>query len=155
MIHELKIEPQYYEAVRNNRKTFEIRKNDRDYREGDYLALNELTDSGEQYTGRSILVRVKYIMSDERFCRDGYVVMGFERSGIKTAGTILYEIGQRQDIRKTNLDRLKELSAKDMAGIVMCPIECGAGKINCSKDDTVDCYDCTHKWLTSEFVPEE
>lgn len=104
MIHDLKIEPRYFEAVINNRKTFEIRKNDRDYREGDYLALNELTDSGDQYTGRSILVRVKYIVSDYRFCREGYVVMGFERCGIETDGTILYVIGQRQDMCKTNLD---------------------------------------------------
>lgn len=34
MIHELKIIPQYFEAVVKGIKTFELRKNDRDYKVG-------------------------------------------------------------------------------------------------------------------------
>lgn len=33
--HELKILPQFYNAVTSHRKTFEIRKDDRDYQVGD------------------------------------------------------------------------------------------------------------------------
>lgn len=51
MIHALKTEPQFFEAVIDGSKTFEVRKNDRDFRVGDYLALNELDDTREGYTG--------------------------------------------------------------------------------------------------------
>ncbi|MGC4668415.1 DUF3850 domain-containing protein, partial [Enterococcus hirae] len=39
--HELKILPEYFEAVTSGRKKFEIRKNDRDYKVGDRLYLRE------------------------------------------------------------------------------------------------------------------
>ena len=41
MIHELKIWPKYYEEVSMGHKTFEIRKNDRDFKKGDTLILKE------------------------------------------------------------------------------------------------------------------
>lgn len=75
MIHELKILPEYFYLVRCRIKTFEIRKNDRDFKEGDMLALNEWnTDNG--YTGNSILVGVDYILSDPQYVKEGYVIMG-------------------------------------------------------------------------------
>ena len=40
-LHTLKIYSEYYDAVRNGIKTFEIRKNDRDYKVGDTLRLRE------------------------------------------------------------------------------------------------------------------
>ena len=41
MLHELKISPEYYDAVVNGIKPFEIRKNDRNYSVGDALRLRE------------------------------------------------------------------------------------------------------------------
>ena len=41
MVHALKIYPEYYEAVKSGKKPFEVRKNDRDFKVGDILALNE------------------------------------------------------------------------------------------------------------------
>ena len=77
MIHALKTLPKYFEAVLENRKTFELRKNDRDFKVGDYLALNEW--NGEIYTGRALLVKVTYILNpnDILICSAGYVIMGF------------------------------------------------------------------------------
>ncbi|EKE9396609.1 DUF3850 domain-containing protein, partial [Listeria monocytogenes] len=43
-VHELKILPEYYEDIVAGRKTFEIRKNDRDFQVGDYLILKEFKD---------------------------------------------------------------------------------------------------------------
>lgn len=40
-IHELKILPEYYKAQVEGKKNFEIRKNDRDYKLGDKLVLQE------------------------------------------------------------------------------------------------------------------
>ena len=51
MIHELKIQSEYFVAVNNKTKTFEIRKNDRDFKVGDKILLREI-DSCGKYTGR-------------------------------------------------------------------------------------------------------
>ena len=45
MIHSVKIQPHYFNDVLTGRKTFEVRKNDRNYRVGDYIALNEWCDT--------------------------------------------------------------------------------------------------------------
>ena len=41
MKHELKIWPQYYQAVKDGTKTFEVRKNDRGFQKGDIVELRE------------------------------------------------------------------------------------------------------------------
>ena len=51
MIHELKILPQYFKEVISGSKTFEIRKNDRNFCIGDRLVLKEWENG--QYTGRT------------------------------------------------------------------------------------------------------
>ena len=63
MIHQLKQMSEYFEDVIAGKKTFEIRVDDRDYEKGDYLALNEIDNSGI-YTGRSCVVYVDYILRD-------------------------------------------------------------------------------------------
>lgn len=42
-IHKLKIDSKYFDAVRKGFKTFEIRKNDRNFEVGDKLILQEYT----------------------------------------------------------------------------------------------------------------
>ena len=76
MIHELKILPGFFEDVLAGRKNFEVRKNDRDFREGDLLALNEYGEGG--YTGRCCLVMIDYILNDENYCLKGYVILGIK-----------------------------------------------------------------------------
>lgn len=41
MVHALKEHPEHFENVISGKKLFEIRKNDRDFKTGDLLALNE------------------------------------------------------------------------------------------------------------------
>ncbi|EOB3407703.1 ASCH/PUA domain-containing protein [Enterococcus hirae] len=72
--HELKILPEYFEAVTSGRKRFEIRKNDRDYKVGDLLYLREW--NGENFTGDSYKAEVTYITDYAQ--KDGYVVMGIK-----------------------------------------------------------------------------
>ena len=76
MIHELKIAPEHFRAILSGEKTFEVRVNDRDYRTGDFLALNEYLEGG--YSGKCVLVQVPYILSDAIYCKDGYVIMSIK-----------------------------------------------------------------------------
>ena len=81
MIHALKIKKRFFEPVNLGYKQFEVRLNDRDYKVGDFLALNEV-DEDEDYTGRSVLVFVDYILNDPNYCKDGYIVMSIKKCRI-------------------------------------------------------------------------
>ena len=84
MIHALKTAPVHFEASAAGVKGFEVRKNDRPYNAGDYVALNEWNNEG--YTGRCTLHKIVYILSDPEYCKEGYVVLGLEPCAIRTRG---------------------------------------------------------------------
>lgn len=96
MVHQLKCASNYFADVVSGKKTFEVRKNDRNFHVGDYLALNELTEhkcnaKGEhKETGRSALFHVHYILDDPAYCKEGYVILGIEACGVTHLG-IAYE----------------------------------------------------------------
>jgi len=71
--HELKILPEYFVPVAEERKTFEIRKNDRDFKEGDIVVLKEWNGI---YTGREIEAVITFITDYEQ--KEGYVVFSIE-----------------------------------------------------------------------------
>lgn len=77
-VHELKILPEYYDAVRCGDKRFEIRKNDRDFHSGDILRLKEW--DGKQFTGEELdaLVRYVYYGIDEYGLAEGYCIMSID-----------------------------------------------------------------------------
>lgn len=60
-IHSLKILPVYFNAILEEGKTFELRKNDRDFQVGDLVLLKEW--NGEDYTGRYFIVEITYILA--------------------------------------------------------------------------------------------
>lgn len=74
--HKLKILPEYFQAVWDGTKTFELRKFDRDYKVGDILVLEEW--DGRDYTGSAICKRVSYILSNcsEYGLVDGFCILG-------------------------------------------------------------------------------
>jgi hypothetical protein len=75
MIHELKIDPKYFDDVYLNLKKFELRKNDRDFRVGDTLYLREFKN--KVYTGRSQFKKITYILDDIDFgLRKDYCILG-------------------------------------------------------------------------------
>lgn len=77
-IHKLKILPEYFLAAYNEIKQFEIRKNDRDFKVGDYVILKEF--DGEEFTGEKIHGRITYITNFEQ--KKGYVVFGWRRLNV-------------------------------------------------------------------------
>ena len=95
--HDLKTLPVYFDAVLRGDKTFEVRKNDRDFQTGDTLVLKEwdpdargpeTVSSGGlpqaprmpgAYTGREIMATASYILHDtwgQFGLERGYVVIG-------------------------------------------------------------------------------
>jgi len=81
MTHDLKIWPEYFQAILDDRKTFEIRNNDRDYKAWDYLNLREWQMDGHYYTGREIVVCVPYL----HVLPDNMVVMSIVKSNCAPA----------------------------------------------------------------------
>ena len=85
MTHELKILPEYFEAVTTYKKTFEIRKNDRGFKVGDKLIFREWQPNDDQfinpgYTGREVIRWVSYILYDwQAGLKDGYCIMALKR----------------------------------------------------------------------------
>ena len=78
-IHDLKILPEYFEAVLNGSKTFELRKDDRDIQVGDVLHLKEYDKTNGLYTGQMIIKKVLYILRNvpEYGLKEGYCIIGF------------------------------------------------------------------------------
>lgn len=77
MEHELKIYPKYFEDVTSGKKTFEVRKNDRNFQVGDILPLKEWDNI--KYSGREVRAMVVYLLNDKFIgVMPGYVVLGIE-----------------------------------------------------------------------------
>lgn len=81
-IHYLKCHPEYYQAVKSGRKSFEIRKeDDRRFEEGDTLVLQEWEPMTRLYTKDETTVIVTYILRGGPWLPDGYVCMGIQLPG--------------------------------------------------------------------------
>ncbi len=73
-IHCLKVTPEFFPAIACGDKNFEVRVNDRNFKTGDMLVLQEW-DNG--YTREAVTKIVTYTLYGGRFgVQDGYVVMG-------------------------------------------------------------------------------
>ena len=101
MVHTVKCYPEFFKALADGSKPFEVRENDRPYAAGDILAVNEFlpeedpytmrsgTENGGEkfrraadggyYSGKCALFRITYVLDDPRFCKDGMVVLGLAR----------------------------------------------------------------------------
>lgn len=77
-VHALKTWPEYFEAVFDGRKTFELRRDDRGFQEGDLLVLLEWNPATKQYTGRMLERRVTYVTDAKSLGAlvEGFVCMG-------------------------------------------------------------------------------
>lgn len=75
--HYLKTETEYFQAIRKSEKKFELRKNDRDFKKGDILHLEESVN-GIKTNRRTISVEVKYILyGGEYGLPKGYCIMNW------------------------------------------------------------------------------
>ncbi|WP_241602792.1 DUF3850 domain-containing protein [Rosenbergiella nectarea] len=76
VIHELKINPEYFVEVKDGRKKAELRKADREFLRGDYLLLREW--NGYRFD-RQLPVKVTHILPVRDFIPGGddWVIMSF------------------------------------------------------------------------------
>lgn len=75
--HELKVWPKQYFALTNGFKSFEVRKNDRDFHVGDLLILKEWNPDREEFTGDMCTRMINYLLKGGQFgIEEEYVVLG-------------------------------------------------------------------------------
>lgn len=84
MLHKLKTEPIYFDAVLRGDKNFEVRKNDRHFRLNDELLLEEFIPENyyederpAEYSGRIIHRRISYVLTGGKFgIEKDHVILG-------------------------------------------------------------------------------
>ncbi len=100
-LHTLKTDPAVFQAVWDDKKTYEIRKNDRDYQVGDVVVLRELVNTGDDmqfcgkplaYTGRTISNTISHVLKDQYGVARGWAILsltpgGAVRSLVNAGGT--------------------------------------------------------------------
>lgn len=62
--HELKTWPEFFRAMGNGSKTFELRRDDRSFAVGDKLVLFEFDPRVNLYTDRKLYARISYVLRD-------------------------------------------------------------------------------------------
>ena len=84
MIHELKLNSKYYYDSLTNVKTFEIRKNDRNFKIGDILKLVKVVPTLEDSESGFLLEdcfhykQITYILDDQEYLQEDYVCLGLQ-----------------------------------------------------------------------------
>jgi Domain of unknown function (DUF3850) len=77
-IHDLKTWPSSFQSIMDRKKRFDIRINDRGFGPGDVLLLQEWDPDAGKYTGRTIMMRVTYMVQGQYGLPDNLCVMGIE-----------------------------------------------------------------------------
>lgn len=77
-VHYVKCETEFFNDVAEGYKSFEIRKNDRDYQVGDDIVLREYDKEAAELTGRELRVSIIYFLSDYPGIEPWYCILGIE-----------------------------------------------------------------------------
>lgn len=80
-VHTIKLAKMYYEDVKSGKKSFELRKNDRGYKQGDILRMLEYAEG--EWTGREMVVEVTYLLEDYAGLEEGYCIMALKVCDVK------------------------------------------------------------------------
>lgn len=100
MIHCLKIQEEFADAVISGDKCFEIRLNDRGYQRGDYIKFTVMEGSfKKQHLLNECAFEITYVLNGWGIKED-YVVLGIKEVG-------------KEDEKSTTIDNLEEIKAKE------------------------------------------
>lgn len=75
MTHSLKTWPEWFSLTEEGKKTFELRFNDRGFKQGDTLILMEYDPKKKAPTGRELKKKVGYIIENTSYIAPGYILM--------------------------------------------------------------------------------
>lgn len=73
-VHSIRLAKTYFNDVASGKKSFELRKNDREYKVGDMLEMLEFADG--KNTGRIIQAEVVYMLEEYTGLEEGYCILG-------------------------------------------------------------------------------
>lgn len=77
MTHDLKVWPEFFRPLIEGRKTFELRRNDRNFQEGDKLCLREWSPLLDNYTHDVTHRRITYVLHGPAFgLEKGFCILG-------------------------------------------------------------------------------
>lgn len=74
--HEVKLATSWWADIVSGKKRFELRKNDRGYKVGDKLLMQEYNNGA--FTGRTILADITYMLEEYTGLTEGYAILGIE-----------------------------------------------------------------------------
>jgi len=74
--HTLKSWPEYFGPIHNGTKTFDLRKDDRNYAVGDIVLFYEWKPSIKEATDRTTRCKINYILRDFEGLTPGYCILG-------------------------------------------------------------------------------
>lgn len=83
-IHKLKTIQPYFDEVWYQNKTFEVRKNDRDFQVDDVVILREYDPVKDEFLGREVIANITYILKDYEFINPDYVVLAINITQCRT-----------------------------------------------------------------------
>lgn len=80
MTHALKTWPEFYKAIEDGSKTFEVRMYDRPFKVGDKLLLQEYDPNNKVYTGKESEFGITYILHSAKYggLKKAYCVLGIK-----------------------------------------------------------------------------
>ena len=88
-LHELKIKDEYFKEVLRENKTFELRKNDRDYQVGDLIHFIDIKDEDKEFKTWGVepaidedaLYKITYVLKDvpEYGLDKDYCILGIKK----------------------------------------------------------------------------
>lgn len=92
--HELKCWPEYFRPIADGRKSFDLRKADRDFKVGDNVRLMEWEPKDDSFTGQDCYRHIVYILAGVgpgciaplRGLAYGYVILGFAPHAVSPVG---------------------------------------------------------------------
>jgi len=83
MVHELKTWIEYFQLMVSGEKSFDLRKNDRDFRAGHELLLKEYDKDSKKYTSRKLHFKITYVLKGEEAetfgLKKGFCILGLEK----------------------------------------------------------------------------
>lgn len=77
-IHELKILEEFFSPVVEGKKTFEVRRKDREFHYNDYLLMRMYDIREMLYKSHYILAKIIYILDNPKYVKEGFIILGIE-----------------------------------------------------------------------------